>query len=458
MKKLVSVFISFVILSISLLSFPLTSQAAIYEPNVEIYADSYILINLDDESYPVVAQKNPDMIKYPASLTKIVTAIVTLEKEPNLQREVTVSKYAVESLYGTGAQVAGLEIGDTITIEQLLYLTMVHSACDACQVLGEAVSGSVDAFVEEMNAWAESVGCENTHFVNTDGLHDNNHYTTASDMAKITLAALKNDVFDKISSTVQYEYNGLNFYHTNLMLQSGFLSYYYPYAKGIKTGSTEQAGYCVVTKASKGGYAYLAIVMDSPVQMLNGYKTKCSFIDAGSLFDWAFNSLKYETVVRKNDIADEIPVKDGKDADTVQLLIKDDVTTLVPASFDASGVMIKPIDPPEQLNAPVMKDDVICQAEIIYADKVIETVDLVAAQTVELSTFLKIVNALKAFFSNKIVIAILVILIIALIAYLYVFVNRLYKDKQRIEARRRKQEELDHELYGEDDYLAPPKK
>lgn len=458
MKKLFSAFLSFNIFIITLFSFSLTGNAAVYEPNETIYSDAYMLVNLDDDSYPVVAQKNQDMLKYPASLTKIVTAIVTIEKEPDLSREVTVSRNAIESLYGTGAQVAGLEIGDTITIEQLLYLTMVHSACDACQVLAEAVSGSVEAFVQEMNDWAASVGCENTHFVNPDGLHDENHYTTASDMTKITLKALENEVFEKISTTVQYEYNGTNFYHTNLMLQSGYLSYYYPYAKGIKTGSTQQAGYCVIVKASKGGYNYLAVVLDSPVEMIKGYKTKCSFIDAATLFDWAFNSLKYETVVRKNDIAYEVPVNNGKDADTVQLVIKDDVSTLVPASLDPSGVMIKAVDPPESLDAPVMKDDVICKADIIYADKTIATVDLVAAKTVELSTFLKIINALKKFFSNKIVIAVLLLLLICAVIYVVIFVKRLYKDRRRIEARRRHQEELDRELYGEDDYLAPPKK
>ena len=148
MKKLFSAFLSFNIFIITLFSFSLTGNAAVYEPNETIYSDAYMLVNLDDDSYPVVAQKNQDMIKYPASLTKIVTAIVTIEKEPDLSREVTVSRNAIESLYGTGAQVAGLEIGDTITIEQLLYLTMVHSACDACQVLAEAVSGSVEAFVQ----------------------------------------------------------------------------------------------------------------------------------------------------------------------------------------------------------------------------------------------------------------------------------------------------------------------
>lgn len=457
MKKLLSVFMSFVIISLTVFCVPFTAKAATYTPNVKIYADAYMLISLDDDSHPVVAEKNADKRKYPASLTKIVTTMVTLNKVQNLSQTTTVSKSAIEALYGTGAQVAGLKIGQTITIEELLYLTMVHSACDACQVLAEFVSGSVPAFVEEMNNWVKSLGCKDTNFVNPDGLHDPNHYTTPSDMAKITLAAMKNEIFNKISSTQQYKFGKLNFIHTNYMLDKFHVTYYYPYAQGIKTGSTEQAGYCVITKASKGGYNYLAIVMDSPIEVLDGIKTKCSFIDAKSLFDWAFDSLKYTTVVRKNDIAYELPVNNGKDADTVQLVVKDDVTTLVPSTLDPSNVIIEPVDPPESLDAPVTKDDFVCKANVIFGEKTIVTVDLVAAKTVELSTFLKILNALKKFFTNKIVLAVLGVIVLLAILYIVTFIRRLRRDKERVAKRRREQEELDKQLYGDDDYLPPPR-
>ena len=457
MKKLLSVFMSIVIISLTVFCVPFTAKAATYTPNVKIYADAYMLISLDDDSHPVVAEKNADKRKYPASLTKIVTTMVTLNKVKNLSQTTTVSKSAIEALYGTGAQVAGLKIGQTITIEELLYLTMVHSACDACQVLAEFVSGSVPAFVEEMNNWVKSLGCKDTNFVNPDGLHDPNHYTTPSDMAKITLAAMKNEIFNKISSTQQYKFGKLNFIHTNYMLDRFHVTYYYPYAQGIKTGSTEQAGYCVITKASKGGYNYLAIVMDSPIEVLDGIKTKCSFIDAKSLFDWAFDSLKYTTVVRKNDIAYELPVNNGKDADTVQLVVKDDVTTLVPSTLDPSNVIIEPVDPPESLDAPVTKDDFVCKANVIFGEKTIVTVDLVAAKTVELSTFLKILNALKKFFTNKIVLAVLGVIVLLAILYIVTFVRRLRRDKERVAKRRREQEELDKQLYGDDDYLPPPR-
>ena len=198
--------------------------------------------------------------------------------------------------------------------------------------------------------------------------------------------------------------------------------------------------------------------MDWPKRTIDGILTKCSFIDAKHLFEWAFNSIKYSTVVRKNEVAYEVPVNNGKDADTVQLIVGEDVTTLVPSALDPSNVFIKPVDPPESLDAPVTKGDPICKADIIYADNTIVTIDLVAADTVELSAFLKFLNLLKKFFTNKFVIAVIVILLLGFIGYIAYFVYRLKKDKKRIEAKRRQQEELDRQLYGEDDYIPPTKR
>lgn len=432
MKRLCSLVLAFIILVVSLLG-AFSASAAVYTPDVELYSKAYMLINLDDDSYPVVAQKNQDEKMYPASLTKMVTAMVTLENVDDLQQTATVSKEAYNVLLGTGAQVAGLKIGDTLTIEQLLYLTMVHSACDATEVLAEYVGKTRENFVKMMNDYVKSLGCENTNFENPDGLHSENHYTTASDMAKITLAALKNSTFTKIAYTVQYEYNGMNYYNTNLMLRSGYVSYYYKYAKGIKTGSTSEAGYCVVTTASKDGYNYLAIVMGAPVIDYNkdGYDEKCSFIDAATLFDWAFTSLKYSTVVTKNEVLDEIPVKNGKNADTLRLVAKEDITTIVPAGLDKSAVIIEAKDKPESVSAPINQGDTVCKANIIYGEQVIAQVDLVAAQTVELSTFLKIINAVKDFFGLTVVKIILAVIVVFIVCYVALVINNYNKKKKR---------------------------
>ena len=414
-----------------------------------------MLINLDDDSYPVVAQKNIDERLYPASLTKIVTAMVTLQNVKDVSVKTKMSQAAYDASVGTGAQVAGITVGEELSVDTLLYLTMVHSACDACEVLAEFVGGTKENFVKMMNDWVKKVGCNDTNFTNPSGLHDDNHYTTARDMSKITLAALKNANFVKYSTTTEYEYKGYTLPHTNLMLHPGYVTYYYEYAQGIKTGSTEQAEYNVIVKASKDGYNYLAIVMKSPQQKIKNqsYLTKCSFVDAKSLFEWAFDSLKYTTIVAKDEVIGEVSVENGKDADTVALVAAKDTNVIVPVGLDKSAVIIEIQEKPSSLQAPVTKGQKVCSANIIYGDEVIASVPLVAAKTVELSTFLKVINAIKAFFGLTVVKVILVIAFLAIVLYVYIFFKSLNK-KKKVEKRR--QSRRDSRL-GPDD-LEPPKR
>lgn len=457
MKRTLSYILTLIIIITTLFCVPFSANAATYEPDRKIYAEAYMLINLDDDSYPVVAQKNIDERLYPASLTKIVTAMVVLNHVKDLQAKTKMSQTAFDATLGTGAQVAGIEVGEELTVDELLYLTMVYSACDACQILAEYVSGTSAAFVDEMNKYVQSLGCKDTHFVNPDGLHDGNHYTTARDMATITLAALKNSDFVRYSTTTQISYKDLTLGHTNLMLQPGYVSYYYEYAQGIKTGSTEEAEYCVITKASKDGYNYLAVVLKSPRQAINGesYESKCSFIDAKSLFEWAFDSLKYTTLVSENEVISEIAVEDGKDADSVQLVAKTNTNVIVPAALDKSAIIIEAVEKPEVLKAPVTKGQEVCKANIIYGDEVIVTVDLVAANDVELSTFLKVINAIKAFLGTTAVkIAFVAIVLLAIIYILLVINNNKNKKKRR----QQKIEKAERRDNPPDDFLPPPQR
>ncbi len=457
MKRTLSYILTLTILIISLFCVPFSSNAATYEPDRKIYAEAYMLINLDDASYPVVAQKNADEKLYPASLTKIVTTMVVLNNVKDLQAKTKMSQAAFDATLGTGAQVAGISVGDEHTIDELLYLTMVYSACDACQILAEYVSGTSAAFVDAMNKYVESLGCKDTHFTNPDGLHDSNHYTTARDMATITLAALKNSDFVKYSMTTDIKYGDLNLGHTNLMLHQGYLTYYYEYAQGIKTGSTKEAGYCVITKASKDGYNYLAVVLKSPQQKINGesYETKCSFVDAKSLFEWAFDSLKYTTLVSKDEVIGEIAVEDGKDADSVQLIAKADTNVIVPAALDKSAIIIETVDKPEVLKAPVLKGQDVCKANVIYGDEVIATIDLVAADNIELSTFLKIINAVKAFLGTTAVKIACVAIVLFIIVYVFLVISNNKKKKKRRQQKMERAERYDN---PPDDFLPPPQR
>ena len=460
MKKTLCIFLSLIMLISTFLCIPFTSNAATYKPDKKIYAEAYMLINLDDDSYPVVAQKNIDERLYPASLTKIVTAMVTLENVKDVSVKTKMSQAAYDASVGTGAQVAGIEVGEEISIDTLLYLTMVHSACDACEVLAEYVGGTKEKFVQMMNEWVKKLGCNDTNFVNPSGLHDDNHYTTARDMSKITLEALKNQDFVKYSTTTEYQYKGTTLPHTNLMLHPGYVTYYYEYAQGIKTGSTEQAEYCVITKASKDGYNYLAIVMKSPQQKIKNqsYLTNCSFVDAKSLFEWAFDSLKYTTIVSKDEVLGEVPVENGKNADSVQLVAEKDTNVIVPAGLDKSAVIIDIPEKPSSLQAPVTKGQKVCSANIIYGDEVIASVQLVAGETVELSTFLKVLNAIKAFFGLTVVKIILVVIVLALALYAYFFFKSLNKKKKK-QARKQARADANDKKYGKGpDDLPPPRR
>ena len=375
---------------ITLLSFPVASNAAVYEPNETIYSDAYMLVNLDDDSYPVVAQKNQDMLKYPASLTKIVTAIVTIEKEPDLSREVTVSRNAIESLYGTGAQVAGLEIGDTITIEQLLYLTMVHSACDACQVLAEAVSGSVEAFVQEMNDWAASVGCENTHFVNPDGLHDENHYTTANDLALIARYCMQNSKFRDIVSMKTCTINSTNkfgirkYTNTNDLINPSS-KYYLEECVGIKTGYTAQAKNCLISACSKNNIGLICVVLGAN-QLHNGESSR--YQDSINLFKYGYSNYSIKTFANKDDVVKTIEVKNGsKDTRNLDLKLENDLSGLTKNNDEIPEATITLND---NISAPIATGAVL--GSITY--KIGEnsyTENLVASHDVEQDAFLLLV-------------------------------------------------------------------
>ncbi len=411
---------------------------ALYTVTEEVYADAYMLVDLADAENPIIAQKNPSAKKFPASLTKIAVAMVIINNANSLEDEATVSQKAIDLLKDTGAQTAGLKVGDSITVDKLLQLILVYSACDASNVAAEYIAGSIDSFVGMMNDWAKSVGCTGTNFVNCTGLHDDNHYSTANDLMLMTLAALKNPVFCDYSANKSVTYGGNTFLHTNLMLNSKSSAYYYEYASGIKTGTTKEAGNCVITKADKGDYSYLAIVLDSPAKKINGSTLKGSFVDAKTLFEWAFNNLEKSAVLRQDGVVAEIPVKKGKGADSVGIGPSEDIYALLPSSYDTEAVKTEPVGAPELMVAPITKGDRVCTANISYNGKIIKTVDLVALQSIEKPLILKILDAIGAFFKNKIVKAVIITAVLLFVLWFIIRVIRVRQAKKRAAERRRR--------------------
>ena len=291
----------------------------------EYETDIALLVNADTDT--VIYSKNADMITAPASLTKIVTAMVALSKCDDLQTVITCSQKAVDSLLGTGSSIAGLKGGEKTTFEMLLYCLFLPSANDAAQVLAEYFgNGDSAAFVAEMNAYVQSLGCKNTHFANAHGLDDSDvagfdsdtqNRTTASDMYLIAKAALQNDHIRKISSkygktmpeTNESEVRYL--YNTNPLLNS-YSYYFYEGAVGLKTGTTDKAGCCLISSATKNGYTYISIAMKGNDQYVaDGERRNTAFLMCRYMLRWAFSNVEMKVLADSTYNIGEVSVKYG---------------------------------------------------------------------------------------------------------------------------------------------------
>lgn len=222
---------------------------------LDVSASSAIVI--EAETGQVVFEKNADTRRPMASTTKIMTALVALETG-DLSREITVDRAAV----GVEGSSIYLEAGDKITLEALIWALMLESANDAAAAIAIGISGSIEAFAEYMNCKAAELGLTNTHFTNPHGLSDENHYTTARELALITAAAMENEEFRKIVSTDKYRISYgdkvRHLHNHNKML------HLYDGAVGVKTGFTKASGRCLVSAAERGGMTLIAVTLGAP--------------------------------------------------------------------------------------------------------------------------------------------------------------------------------------------------
>ena len=232
----------------------------------QLYALSAILISQDTGE--VIFSKNPDEIRYPASTTKILTVLLAILFAEDLNETVTVSETAMN--IPADSSTMGLQVDEEIRLIDVLYGTMLLSGNDGANVIAETVSGSIPAFVDLMNQTAAALGCDSTHFANAHGYHDDNHYTTARDMAVIARYAMQNELFRQIAGTVTYAIPRTNKHRARtITTKSSYMlsgseenpnKYYYPNATGIKTGSHSHSGYCFVGSASSQGVNLISVV------------------------------------------------------------------------------------------------------------------------------------------------------------------------------------------------------
>lgn len=235
------------------------------QTNLNIISESAILI--DSNSGAVIYSKDADKKMYPASTTKIVTAILAIEKG-NLNDITTVSKNAI-SLIPSGYSTAYLSEGEELSVQELLETLLVHSANDSANVLAEYVSGSIDEFVNLMNQKVQELGCKNTHFTNTNGVHNENHYSTASDLAIIAKYCMQNQVFRRFVGLENCTIPATNkseqkiFKNTNDSLLKNS-KYYRADCIGIKTGYTSEAKNCIISAFKQNDMELIAVLLHSP--------------------------------------------------------------------------------------------------------------------------------------------------------------------------------------------------
>lgn len=288
MKKLLNLIISlFLAVLLGLLPATAVFAATDWPAGTSISADGGIVI--DANSGAVLYGKNMHETYYPASITKILTALIIIEN-CDLDDIVTFSNSAVNTLE-PGASILGARTGDQMSVRDCLYALLLQSANEVANALAEHCSGSIDAFSELMNRKAESLGCINTHFANPSGLNNENHYTSAYDMALIAKAAFENPTFVQVDSTTYYDVppgqlqqypDGWRYYAHHRMLKKND-SMYYDGIIGGKTGYTSLAGNTLVTCAERDGMKLITVV-------LNGHQTH--YDDTKTMMEFGFKNFK----------------------------------------------------------------------------------------------------------------------------------------------------------------------
>ena len=259
---------------------------------------------MDANSSKVLYEHNSNQRLYPASLTKIMTAIIVLEHANNYDDLVTFSYNSVTKDIDKNSTTIGASAGDQLSIKDCLYSLLLPSANDVANALAEHVAGSIKDFVLLMNEKAESLGLKDTNFVNPSGLHDDNQYTTASDMAKILNYAMSYPIFMQITTTVSYRHAPIRKFRNpensnNLVLNTNSImipgnKYYYNGVTSGKTGYTSSAGYNLATSARKNGMNLICIVLGSKNEATRFNETK-------ELFDFYFDNYKSLSIIDIDD-------------------------------------------------------------------------------------------------------------------------------------------------------------
>ncbi|MBR5542869.1 MAG: D-alanyl-D-alanine carboxypeptidase [Oscillospiraceae bacterium] len=401
-----------------LIIFVFVGSAGAIEP-MDVNSKASILVDATD-GHMIYGEK-ADTKQYPASLTKLMTALLVVENITDYNEVVTASETAFDGLSAAGSTV-GIKAGEKMSIDNLLICMLVASANEAANILAERVSGSIPAFVELMNSRAAELGLSGTHFVNTNGLHDEDHYTTAGDVAKIAVEVRKHKRIREICAMEKATIPATNlseerFFFTTNSLISRYkeLGYKYSRANGMKTGSTTPAGLCLAASAEYKGTELISVVLGATKDEESGLKG--NFTESKRLLVWGFENFKRQTLLSSKQPVCEVHVESARKRDYVVAHTENDYAVLMPNDFNESKVELL-TDAEMELEAPIKKGDEVGKVTIRYDGRDYITLPLVAADDVERSIVLFVINKIKKALESPYGVAAIIAVILAIIIYI----------------------------------------
>ena len=446
-KKIAAAFLAVVITGMSAVSVfaepeateaPKKTESEVYMENTKLeepdtsHAEAALL--MDMKTGRVIYSKNSTERMYPASTTKMMTGILAIESG-KMEETATATYEALKSITLEDSHM-GILVGEELSMKDLLNGMLIYSANDAANVIAVQVGGSIEAFVDLMNAKAAELGMKDTHFLNPCGVHEKNHYTTADDLAILARYCMENETFREIVGKASYHIDPTNKYKqkrdlpaTNLFLSTArSASHLYKPCTGIKTGTTEAAGHCLVSSALYNDMELLSVVLKCDDE--NVKEKAYSYTISRALFDFGFNNYESGVLAAPGTVVADSKVYEARKDKRVSLTVNSEIRALIPIGDDISKEVETSVNlASDRINAPITKGDELGTIVYTYQGKEIATAPLVAANDVELNLLLHIFHSIINLLTNPLVFIPAILIIIALL---------IARSKKRKAERRRK--------------------
>ena len=419
----------------------INTEEKVVEEKAGIYANSPYAILLDMNTSMVLYEKNADERVYPADLTKIMTAVLVLEN-CNLEELAGASETALSNVKA-GDSKLGIIQKEKLSVRQLLYGMLLGSASDAAYVLAEKTSGSIEEFVLLMNKKAAKLGMNDTNFTNPTGEHDERHYTTARDMSRLAIHAMKINEFCEIVKCDSYSIlpTEKSSSTRKVVNRNHFVSkllrndYYYKYSTGIKTGYSSQAKSCIAASAKKNNMSLIALVFSAETVD----NVAQSFSDCINMFDYVFQNYCEQRIATENSIIAQTKIENTRRNKKLTLKAKTAFSVIRHKEEKELEITYKDIVK-ETVSAPVNENDVIGKREYFYNKVSLGQIDLVADKSYTLDPITYVVNKMIAFITSPwLFISLAVIIFVLIMAERR---RRRILRKKRRDARRKRNQDM----------------